>query len=350
MKPNTWTERELRGERWIMGRISLAPLELPAFSVTWSRVDTDRVHLKGAYRLRPELAAGVTLPEWLLLLGAMGLHVYGEGHDLIVQDRAGETAYHDAYRLMLVQRFVRWHVQRARSFGPLPRSTSELATLVRKHLEAGFWDLPAGEPMPGDPETGERLRALPTDATERAYPKTREFETYLQTGVRPKQLEAHWVPRQDLGRRSGSRSRLPRPRTFLSKALRTFLDFEQQLQLRDEPGPLAPLASRFGPAALPLWIAFVTASFPVQLLLRLVLLLEWVALPRDTSPEAFLAAAERHPLDDREPFVQLHEALTVEGLARLKRLDDPIGAEQWLVHMEEVFADYRALTAKDEAR
>ena len=50
----------------------MAAQRLPAFSVTWFQAE----------------AAG-PIPDWLLLLGAMGLHVFGEGDELIVRKRQG---------------------------------------------------------------------------------------------------------------------------------------------------------------------------------------------------------------------------------------------------------------------
>ena len=70
----SWQAHRLKGEAWLAARFSMTAQRLPAFSVTWFRAE----------------AAG-PIPVWLLLLGAMGLHVFGEGDELIVQDRPGTS-------------------------------------------------------------------------------------------------------------------------------------------------------------------------------------------------------------------------------------------------------------------
>jgi hypothetical protein len=361
----TW--RDMNGERWFSATISLAPLELPAFSVTWWRVDCDRVKRTGAFRLRADLLEETALPDWLLLLGAMGLHVYRERDQLVVQDRAGLGDYHDAYRVLLVERFVHWQAETQRAWrGPLAESCSEFAQLVRHHLAEGFWDLPAGAPLPGDAPTGERLRAR-ADVHDAAladvhFPKTMAYRRYARGGPRPTTLGSDFQPPpRTLARRaprtpspsttetSAFTTKDPRPSSALGYALHAYMNLGASFNPKPGTDPVVGLLFLLlYVLGLPFLVLYWVVRLPVALLY--VLVVPKVTPTSDASERIRVPGyALDHPVDDRDPFVQLHDALTVEGLLRLDRQGDLVAVEQWLVHMEEVFADYRALTAPSQA-
>jgi hypothetical protein len=58
-------------------------------------------------------------------------------------------------------------------------------------------------------------------------------------------------------------------------------------------------------------------------------------------------ASRRFPADRRVPLLQLHEALTQEGMRRFE--GDRVEAERWRAHMNEVLDDVRAYIAKPAA-
>jgi hypothetical protein len=353
MTPSVWTHQELKGERWVVARLPIAPLELPPFSATWSRVDAERVHLKGLYRLGAELAEGVTIPDWLLVLAAMGLHVYGEGNRLIIQDRAGRSHAHDEYRMGLLERFVREHVEQSVDVpGDLPESTSEFAVLVRERVEAGFWDLPAREPMPGDPVLGDLIRANPQLLREalhhRGFPKMRAFRAYLESGAHSTDLGVVEGPRD--GKEAGVHAMLPRPRTGLSRALQWYLSLGERFYRRDSGrgrGFVIWLLVFFLELlALPLAFLYVLLFFPSWFLYLFILGVEWLVLPRYVTRVSVSKNRSLPALDTRPVFIQLHDALTAEGLVRLELQGDLIAAEQWVVHMERVLFEVSSPTPK----
>ena len=133
-----WVPHELRGEPWLAARFTIAPLRLPAFSVTWFRVESDRARHQGAYRLRSELVEAGSIPGWLLLLGAMGLHVYGEGDQIIVQDRPGQGEVFDAYRLLLLEVFIAWNVDHTVAGSPVEGEPSELRSWCGRGSKRAF--------------------------------------------------------------------------------------------------------------------------------------------------------------------------------------------------------------------
>jgi hypothetical protein len=274
-----------------------------------------------AYRALPELEEGV-LPEWLRLLGAMGLHVFGEGEEVIVQDRAGQSEAHDAYRLLLIERFIEEQVRESPlPESDLPESNSDLsgrlgappnfAQEVREQLRAGFWDLAAAEPLPADSAEGE-WRAFPKTSAFHAARRRRCAVPHVAPRARARDLEAElgWL----------------RPRTETTRA---FWGSLQRMGAVVDDFGAASLAQQM--ALLPLLPCIWFLRPCLLAVYALVVFLEGLTFESEGATPAA-------PLDDRAPLLQLHEALILEGLARR----NPVAGEQWVVHLESVLAEYRA--------
>jgi hypothetical protein len=316
----------MNGEVWLSARISIAPQSLSAFSVTWFRAE-----------------ASGPIPEWLLLLGAMGLHLFGEESDIIVQDRQGISAEHDRARLRLI-----WDVICAGSqAGPLsrlrhvgqplvaPRAAQLLRSKLQQHLVAGYWDLPAGQGLPGKPAKPSLLgksalrfppwrnRSLVRIGAELAN------TTYARIGVEPEQRAENrdaLVPRDALP--------ALRPRTRLSRVL--------MRAAKANWLPSSSAKSRTVPLhLLPLVFIYSVVMVPIAAVLFVVLLAELVWLPTaSASPEHRTLL---FPVDPSPPFIQLHKALTLEGVRCLENLKNSEGKVRWFAHMAFVLAHYQRL-------
>jgi hypothetical protein len=217
-----WVSHEVRGQRWLSARFSIEPLWLPAFSVIGARVESERVRLmRGAYRAQPELVEGGVLPEWVLLLGAMGLHVYGMGHEIVAQDREGRTCVHDEYRLRLIAQFIQEQVSQSPGLECPRDSDSAFANEVRERLCAGTWDLPAAEPPPWADGIGPTVQDKPLDLRRAScpdlQPRTRQqaFHEARRREQTPSVGAARRARPQDPDGELGWR----RPRTDTSRAL-----------------------------------------------------------------------------------------------------------------------------------
>jgi hypothetical protein len=351
MADSGWVRHDVGSEAWLAARISVAPLDLPAFSVTRFRVESDRVQCEGPYRLQGELVEGGALPEWLLLLGAMGLHVYGEGDQLIVQDRFGRSAAHDAHRLRMIEEFIAWsvarHAERDGARSADRRSRTELAASVRKHLATGFWP---GVPLESGPSTDLREGAQAAEGGNRPARRAArkispdEFRVYMRTGIHPSgRAERHLpisalVPPVETARVLAWYERpWAQPRTLASQILHALLTVGRSERGREKLDPITELVVLvFMVLALPVTIA---GRAMLQGLYLVVLYVEVLFLGAIRRTEDRRRPTARTRVDPRAPFVQLHDALTVEGLDRRW---GSVDRERWLARSEEVYDDYLA--------
>jgi hypothetical protein len=357
MTHTSWERHEVEGRTLLTARLSVAPLQLPAFLVTPFRRESDRVLSESGYRLQGEVGEGGEVAEWLLLLGAMGLHVFGEGQQLIVQDRPGRSRDHDAHRLRMIQQFVAWNVARAevREGLTVQRSRTSLAIEVRKNLATGCWPEAMG-PGGGSPE-----RSAPASSS--SMPATRkltsgQFEVYLRTGIHPSGDAGRHLPMAAL-RWTPAPAKVTRwyegptaqPRTLASQIVHTLLTLGDSGEGRREKlDPITEVVvTVFRVLALPFYVVLFLAHLALQVVYLVILWGEVLflgAIRRPEKPKQPPRRSEyrgRYRIDPRAPFVQLHDALTAEGLDRRVGYLD---RERWLAHTEEVFADYLALTER----
>jgi hypothetical protein len=296
----------------------------------------------------------------------MGLHVYGEGDQIIVQDRPGQGEVFDAYRLLLLEVFIAWNVDHTVAGSPVEGEPSELALLVRQRLEAGFWDLPALQPMPGHAATAAEYEGgavatrdvlgAPRNRAE-VYPRAEAYRQFLRSGLHPSQhparhAPASWVrpaPTQVfVPPEPWFRSWWAKPRTPTSRVLFWFLNSKQQKSKGEEDAIVALFVFLLSVLLLPFLLAYGVVRLLAHPLYLLVIMVEYVVLPPMVAPPESVRPvrprASSAPVDPRQPFVQLHDALTYEGFRRLEARGEPIAVEQWLAHAEEVFDDFLALS------
>lgn len=324
-----WEPRRMNGEAWLSARISIAPQSLSAFSVTWFRAE-----------------ASGPIPEWLLLLGAMGLHLFGEGSEMIVQDRQGTSADHDRARLRLISDVIctasnAGPLSRLRHAGHQPLVEPPAAQLLRRklqqHLVAGYWDLPAGHGLPGKPPLlGKRALSFPPWINRSSAGIGAELAntTYSRIGLEPEQRTENRDP-------LAPREALPalRPRTQLSRVL--------MRAAKANWLPASSAKSRTVPLhLLPLVVIHSVVMVPIAAVLLVVLLAELVWLPTaSASPEHRTLL---FPFDPSPPFIQLHKALAIEGVRYLENLKNAKGKVQWFAHMACVLVHYRRLTNPED--
>lgn len=298
-EPPRLQTRRMGGEKWLSAKLSIAPWRLPAFSVTWFRAE----------------AAG-PIPDWVLLLGAMGLHVFGEGSEMVVQGRPGTSPLHDELRLRLLCRFLHWEVK-AGSPLVLTRSlslTSEgddeaLPKSVREHLRAGYWALPARRGLPG----------APADALPPMRPMQRRRGVARVPGLAP--------------RPPPSRATMYAARAGVGLSLLVGVVGASVLEDVPYVGWL---------------LVFAWLTFMMGVLMRLARLAQDPSTP--FTPLLYACGTSSTPTpesldppDGRPLFVQLHDALTSEGYARLVRRKNPSEATQWEAHMAFVLNEYYLL-------
>jgi hypothetical protein len=306
----------LDGERWLSATLSIAPRQLPAFSVTWF-----------------DVRATGPLPIWVLVLGAMGLHVYGEGSVLVVQDRwsvAGTK--HDEFRLAALARWIVHDTLTA------PRLTQSMAfdeggsaaegalalvrrlwpqgegfvSEIRAMVAAGHWDLPARKGPPGN-------------------------------------------ARYASGDPGGTRSGLPW--RWLAVALSSMAGGVLLLAYLDLPEPLKTLTVlvfSFGLCILPPTAVKIGEHYVERWRTRRARARERqrnaVVVPEgeevEQEPRKLESSTYRSspPKHDSSTFMLLHEAMKLEGLARIESAGDLSGLQRYEAHMDEVLRRYRQLT------
>lgn len=332
--PPEWTPVRLKGERWLAVRLSIAPRQLPAFTVTWFDVR----------------AAG-PLPAWVLLLGGLGLHVYGEGSEIVVQDRWGSGKHHDDVRLALLVRWVEQDavrgdsaLQREQSLdeggsaadGALelvrrltPRKpSSAFVEEVRARLLAGQWELPAGKPLPS---YGVSSRGLPPIEAEAE--RSRERAPAMRPPDADRASTGHWWVVLFLAFASIASAVLLLAYLDLPEFLRTlafflllggvFASIPTMIRLAEHRADVRRARARQRAAEVS----------PQQVI-------ETLAQASATVPSGtYRTSPQQH---DHTNFLQLHDAVRLEGVTRLASAGD--GGKGYETYMAELLLRYRLLT------